>query len=108
MILSRRQFFKAGCLTFGALGISPFTNGFLQRELLAGSPDSNKKLIFIFQNGGNDGINTAVRRGCRIGRTQSSPIRCRQIGFDIRVLQINPDYPISAPLEKLRGRCSDT
>ena len=73
MILSRRQFFKAGCLTFGALGISPFTNGFLQRELLAGSPDSNKKLIFIFQNGGNDGINTLIPTGDPDYSTTSRP-----------------------------------
>lgn len=63
MNISRRQFIKAGCLTFGALGISPFTDGFLQRELIAGSPDSDKKLIFIFQNGGNDGINTLIPTG---------------------------------------------
>lgn len=63
MKLTRRQFFKAGCLTFGALGISPFTSGFLQRELLAGNLDSDRKLIFIFQNGGNDGINTLIPTG---------------------------------------------
>ncbi len=73
MILSRRQFFKAGCLTFGALGISPFTNGFLQREILAGNADSNKKLIFIFQNGGNDGINTVIPTGDPDSNTTNRP-----------------------------------
>lgn len=73
MNLSRRRFLKAGCLTFGALGISPFTPNLLRRELLAGSLDSDKKLIFIFQNGGNDGINTLIPAGDPDYNTNTRP-----------------------------------
>lgn len=74
MKLSRRQFFKAGCLTtFGVFGVNPFTAGFLQRELIAGNVDSNKKLIFIFQNGGNDGINTIIPTGDPDYNTETRP-----------------------------------
>lgn len=73
MNLSRRQFFKAGCLTFGALGLSPFTRGFLEREIMAGNVDSAKKLIFIFQKGGNDGINTVIPTGDPDYNTENRP-----------------------------------
>ncbi|MHC1769213.1 MAG: hypothetical protein AB9869_33850 [Verrucomicrobiia bacterium] len=73
MNLSRRKFFKAGCLTFGALGLSPFTRGFLEREIMAGNVDSAKKLIFIFQNGGNDGINTVIPTGDPDYNTENRP-----------------------------------
>ena len=73
MNLSRRKFLKAGCLTFGALGVNPFTSSLLQRELLAGNVDSDKKLIFIFQNGGNDGINTIIPTGDPDYNTNTRP-----------------------------------
>jgi uncharacterized protein (DUF1501 family) len=73
MNISRRNFLKASCLTFGALGVNPFTPSFLQRELIAGLPDTNKKVIFIFQAGGNDGINTIIPRGDPDYNTNTRP-----------------------------------
>ena len=46
-----------------ALGASlPFWSAF-QRQAAAQAAASNKKLIFIFQRGGNDGVNTIIPRG---------------------------------------------
>ena len=63
MIWNRREFLKAGGLTTLGLGLNLFSPAFLQRRLLAGPADGEKKLIFIFQRGGNDGINTVIPRG---------------------------------------------
>src|SRR4029079_10218216 len=73
MNISRRQLFKKSPFRFGGLGVNPFTAGFLQRELLAGNIDSSKKLIFIFQNGGNDGINTLIPTGDPDYNTSTRP-----------------------------------
>jgi len=57
---ARRDFLKS-TLAWGAFG-----GGFLHtvgRQALAADPDNGKKMIFIFQRGGNDGINTVIPRG---------------------------------------------
>ncbi len=57
---SRRDFLKS-TLAWGAFG-----GGFLNtvgRQALAADPNDNRKMIFIFQRGGNDGINTVIPRG---------------------------------------------
>jgi uncharacterized protein (DUF1501 family) len=57
---SRRDFFKSA-LAWGAFG-----GTFLQtvgRQALAADPNNSKKMIFIFQRGGNDGINTVIPSG---------------------------------------------
>jgi uncharacterized protein (DUF1501 family) len=61
--MTRRAFAGRGLLTFAALGLNPFLPSWWQRQLLAGTPDDRKKLIFIFQTGGNDGLNTVIPRG---------------------------------------------
>lgn len=63
MKLNRRQFFRLGGGACGALGFGLFAPLFLKRQILAADPESKKKLIFIFQRGGNDGINTVIPRG---------------------------------------------
>jgi uncharacterized protein (DUF1501 family) len=73
MNFNRRQFLKAGSLTFGALGLNSFTPSLFQRDLLAGNADSDKKLIFIFQMGGNDGINTVIPTGDPDYNTDTRP-----------------------------------
>ncbi len=62
MNLRRRAFLKAASLALGgaALGVGP---GSLQRRLWAAMPGRERKLLFIFQMGGNDGINTVIPRG---------------------------------------------
>jgi uncharacterized protein (DUF1501 family) len=60
MRFSRRHFFRSASLLGGGLSLVP---GLFERELLAGNPPSNRKLLFIFQQGGNDGINTLIPRG---------------------------------------------
>lgn len=65
MNLLRRQFLKAGCLSCGAFGANLFSPAFFNRQLYAQDVDRNKKLVFIFQRGGNDGINTVIPRGDR-------------------------------------------
>ena len=73
MNVNRRQFLKASSLTFGALGLNSFTPSLFQRDLLAGNADSDKKLIFIFQMGGNDGINTVIPTGDPDYNTDTRP-----------------------------------
>jgi len=63
MDLTRRSFLKSsGLLTWGAISANLFTPVLFNR-LYAGTENNNKRLIFIFQRGGNDGINTIIPRG---------------------------------------------
>lgn len=73
MHLNRRQFLTRHGLTCGAIGLNLFSPGFLVRQLLAADPNSDKKLIFIFQRGGNDGINTVIPRGDADYNTSTRP-----------------------------------
>ena len=61
--MDRREFLKAGGLTALALGLSAFSPLGLTRRILADPAQGTKKLIFIFQRGGNDGVNTLIPRG---------------------------------------------
>ncbi|MFT4640567.1 MAG: hypothetical protein ACI8T1_003896 [Verrucomicrobiales bacterium] len=67
---SRRQFLRRGCLAGGALAFHPFL---LNRTLHGAEPGDNKKLLFIFQRGGNDGINTVIPRGDSEYNTTNRP-----------------------------------
>ena len=67
---SRRQFLRRGALLGGALGFHPYL---LNHSLNAAEPGDNKKLIFIFQRGGNDGINTVIPRGDNEYSTSNRP-----------------------------------
>lgn len=73
MNLHRRQFLKVGSLAWGALGLNMLSPGFFQRRLLAADLPSDRKLIFIFQNGGNDGVNTVIPRGDSTYNTDTRP-----------------------------------
>ncbi len=53
---SRRTFLKAGAAT-------ALINGIFGRGLLAQGTGSPKKMVFIFQRGGNDALNTVIPRG---------------------------------------------
>jgi len=53
---------KAAGLTLGGLALGAVPGPF-QRRALAAAPGTEKKLLFIFQTGGNDGLNTVIPRG---------------------------------------------
>jgi uncharacterized protein (DUF1501 family) len=63
MQLNRRDFLRTGGLTALALGLNAFSPNIFKRRILAGPPEGTKKLVFIFQRGGNDGVNTLIPRG---------------------------------------------
>ena len=60
--MKRRELLKTGVCAGLTLGLHPFVTGMFGNKLLAGPPTNNKKLLFIFQRGGNDGINTVIPR----------------------------------------------
>ncbi|HNQ91156.1 MAG TPA: DUF1501 domain-containing protein [Verrucomicrobiota bacterium] len=59
---SRRSFCHTGAVLLGGLRFGALP-GLFQRQLLAGNAPENRKLLFIFQTGGNDGVNTLIPRG---------------------------------------------
>ncbi|NCG12567.1 MAG: DUF1501 domain-containing protein [Planctomycetia bacterium] len=64
-MMNRRDLLKSGSLAALGLLLPPiYGPEFLKRKLLAGSAGTgNKKMIFIFQRGGNDALNTVIPRG---------------------------------------------
>ncbi len=62
MMLRRRDFLRAGGLAAVGCGLNLFSPAVLRRKLLANSPDE-ARLVFIFQRGGNDGVNTVIPYG---------------------------------------------
>lgn len=62
-MLDRRSFLKAGGISALGLGLNLFSPQIFKRRLLAGPTGNPKKLIFIFQRGGNDAANTIIPRG---------------------------------------------
>ncbi len=63
MSWNRRDFLKTGGLATLSLGLNAFGPSSLRRLALAGQGATNKKMVFIFQRGGNDGVNTVIPRG---------------------------------------------
>ncbi len=70
--ISRRHFFKTASVALGGLAFGAVPGPF-RRHLLAVEPEGRKKLLFIFQRGGNDGINTIIPRGDDDYNTTSRP-----------------------------------
>ena len=64
-MMNRRDLLKTGGLAAMGLIFPPLAGPeFFKRKLLAGSSgNGNKKMIFIFQRGGNDALNTVLPRG---------------------------------------------
>ena len=73
MILTRRNFLKASGVTSLTLGLNLYSPPFIQRRILGGVPESRKRMIFIFQRGGNDGVNTVIPRGDNLYNTSTRP-----------------------------------
>lgn len=71
---TRRDILKAGGLGLLGLGVDSLVPAFLRRQLLAiDSEIANRKLVFIFQRGGNDGVNTVIPHGDAEYNTQTRP-----------------------------------
>jgi len=60
---SRRSFLRGAGLTLAGFGLHSLLPGAFVRQALASGPFSNKRLLFIFLRGGNDGINTVIPAG---------------------------------------------
>jgi uncharacterized protein (DUF1501 family) len=59
----RRSFLKGAGLTLAGFGVTSLLPGAFVRYAMASGPFSNKRLIFIFNRGGNDGLNTVIPAG---------------------------------------------
>ncbi len=73
MNLHRRDFLKTGGIAGGAIGMNLLSSLGLPTNLLADDHGSKKKMLFIFQRGGNDGINTVIPRGDNEYNTTNRP-----------------------------------
>ncbi|HKQ98080.1 MAG TPA: DUF1501 domain-containing protein [Candidatus Polarisedimenticolia bacterium] len=61
---NRRSFLRGAGLTLAGFGInSLLPSAFLNQAMAAVGPFSNRRLLFIFLRGGNDGINTVIPGG---------------------------------------------
>lgn len=72
MNVSRRSFFKTLSFVLGGFAVGPVPGPF-HRRLLAAEPGRDRKLLFIFQSGGNDGVNTVIPRGDADYNTTTRP-----------------------------------
>jgi len=73
MNLQRRDFLKTSGLASGAIGLNLLSALGLPTSLLADGLSGKKKMLFIFQRGGNDGINTVIPRGDNEYNTSNRP-----------------------------------
>ena len=73
MKLQRRDFLKTGGLASGALGLNLLGSLGLPTDILADDHAGKKKMLFIFQRGGNDGINSVIPRGDNEYNTTNRP-----------------------------------
>ena len=73
MKLQRRDFLKTGGLASGALGLNLLGSLGLPTDILADDNAGKKKMLFIFQRGGNDGINSVIPRGDNEYNTTNRP-----------------------------------
>ena len=62
-IFTRRNFLKASGVTGLTLGLNAFAPDLVYRQALAGVGNEDTKLLFVFQRGGNDGVNTCIPHG---------------------------------------------
>ena len=72
-IFNRRKFLQTSSLAFSAIGLNMVTPSLFQRRLQAASLPKDRKMIFIFLEGGNDGLNTVIPRGDSDYSTQNRP-----------------------------------
>lgn len=60
---SRRSFLRGCGLTLAGFGLTSIFPTPLIQHALAGTPSSNRRLLFIFLRGGNDGVNAVIPHG---------------------------------------------
>src|SRR6059036_2399769 len=70
---SRRSFLHGAGLTLAGFGVTSLFPGAWIRYAMAGGPASNKRLLFIFCRGGNDGINAVIPIGDSAYSTTNRP-----------------------------------
>ena len=73
MSCTRREFLRAGGITALGAGLSFLSPEILNSKLLANGVDQDTKLVFIFQRGGNDGVNTVIPYGDPEYNTSNRP-----------------------------------
>lgn len=62
-MMNRRDMLKQSSVLAMGLGLNFFSPALFKRKLIAGPMTSPRKMIFIFQRGGNDAVNTIIPRG---------------------------------------------
>ena len=62
-VFNRRNFLQTSALAFSSIGLNMVTPSLFQRRLQAAALPKDRKMIFIFLQGGNDGLNTVIPRG---------------------------------------------
>ena len=72
-IFDRRGFLRTGALACSALGLNMVAPNMLRNRVAGAEMPAGKKLIFIFLQGGNDGINTIIPRGDADYNTTNRP-----------------------------------
>ncbi len=60
---SRRSFLRGGGLTLSGFGIASLLPTPLLNHVLAGTGPSDRRLLFFFLRGGNDGVNMVIPHG---------------------------------------------
>ncbi len=60
---TRRDFLKAGSMCAAGLAVNGLSPSLFNNGLKAAAPSEDTKLIFIFQRGGNDAVNTVIPYG---------------------------------------------
>ena len=63
MSFTRRELLRVGGLTTLGAGLGFLSPEIFNSKLFANNPDDDTKMIFIFQRGGNDGVNTVIPYG---------------------------------------------
>ncbi len=101
MKINRREFFKSAAnITALTLGLNVFAPSIFKRKLLAAPPESGKKkLLFIFQRGGCDAINTVIPRGDAAYNRNLRPTLHIQEDEALWLDGSDPQYPIDAGLQ---------